>query len=189
MSELVRSFIAVEVGKAERRELLGLISTLKEAGADVKWVRPENLHLTLKFLGDVEEERLGEVKGFLDRAAYGTKAFGIHLAGVGAFPGIHRPTVIWAGVDKGEELLAGLAGKVEEGAAGIGFQKEERPFAGHLTLGRVRTRKNLSRLVSALERASFSSAVETKVDGVSLYKSTLTPEGSVYELIHRARLI
>ena len=134
----IRSFIALDLPEGLKKELETLLFSLKKCGADVKWVHPANLHLTLKFLGDVTPDRLPLVKERLTAVAARQKPFFIHCAGLGGFPDLERPRVLWAGADQGESELKTLAASVEAEMSGVGFAKEERDFAAHLTVGRVK---------------------------------------------------
>ena len=142
----MRLFIAIELSQTMREEISQIQTHLKYAGADVKWVEKDNIHLTLKFLGEVSEEKAGEIKQILDQIGKGTRNFEISLEAIGAFPNIEHPRVIWVGLDKGAQESTALAAKVEEALLQIGFQKETRPFAAHFTIGRVRSPKNQAAL-------------------------------------------
>ncbi|MGH7197224.1 MAG: RNA 2',3'-cyclic phosphodiesterase [Candidatus Omnitrophota bacterium] len=181
--ESIRSFIALDLPESLKKELETLLLSLKKCGADVKWVRPANLHLTLKFLGDVTPEQLSGVKDRLAAVAERQKPFVLHCVGLGGFPDLERPRVLWVGTDEGESELKALARAVESETAGIEFPREQRDFSAHLTLGRVRGGKNLGKLVRNMKEMAFSSAEKAVMDHLTLYKSTLTPGGSVYDPI------
>ena len=183
----LRAFIALDLPDVLKKEIEELLFRLKKAGADVKWVHPQNMHLTLKFLGDTPPDRIALVKSSLDDLGARQKPFQMHCAGLGGFPDLNHPRVLWAGVDEGEEALKALADAVESEAAKIGFPREDRAFSAHLTLGRVRGRMNLERLVREMKAIPFSSAEKAVMDHLTLYKSILTKEGSVYEPIHVVR--
>ena len=185
MSDKVRCFIAADITDAVKNELEGVLDILKKQGADVKWVDLQNMHLTLKFLGYAGQEELSQVKIFLQGLASSQKPFNSHCAGLGAFPSLEHPRVLWAGIDEGREEFKVLAGLIESGTAALGFEKEERPFSAHLTLGRVRGPKNLKNLCESIKNTSFSSAHKNKIAHVALYKSILSSEGPVYEVIQK----
>ena len=186
----MRAFIAIEVSEDIKAVLGQIEAHLKYAGADVKWVRPEIVHLTLKFLGEIQEDKAKEITAALDGIARATKPFDITLKDVGAFPKIDFPRVIWAGLDKGAVESKELASKVDEALSLIGFNREERPFSGHLTIGRVRSSLNRAKLIEkmASSAANFQlSAVKAhKVASVILFQSKLTPQGSIYTKFHES---
>lgn len=186
----MRTFIAIEISE-ETRQILSQIQTrLKYSGADVKWVAPGNIHLTLKFLGEITEKKAEEVKMALDKIGKDMKSFEISLKDAGAFPRIEYPRVIWVGLDKGSPESKILAGKIDEELSKIGFEKESRPFAAHLTIGRVRSPKNKSVLKEKIETIGSQSMVHSLqiVSSVILFQSTLTPHESIYSKIHEAKL-
>ena len=135
----MRTFIAIELSSEIKESLAQAQSHLKYAGADVKWVTPENIHLTLKFLGEIPEEKCENVKAALDEIAKTTASFELSIKDIGAFPNIEFPRVIWIGLDKGAKESTELAAKVDEALSKLGFAKETRPFAAHLTIGRIRS--------------------------------------------------
>lgn len=186
MSSL-RLFIAIPLPEAVQREFAVIQERLRRSlrsQADVKWVEPEHIHLTLKFLGHVEEDAVTPLEQTLDRLASEGGPFTLHCAGVGAFPSARSPRVIWVGVDQGGEEAARLAARVDEALEPLGFAPEERAFTPHLTLGRVRSSSRLTSLVKLLEAESFSSGMPFAADRVVLFQSTLTPQGPVYTALH-----
>jgi 2'-5' RNA ligase len=144
----------------------------------VAWVARDNLHLTLKFLGDVEAERLGDVTAALAAALAGCPAFDLSIEGLGAFPTASRPRVLWAGVGEGREAAAALARCVDAALAPLGFPPESRPFAAHVTLGRVRVPRTDRRLAEAL--AASGALGRQRVSHAALMRSDLSPRGSRY---------
>ena len=186
----MRLFIAIEISDEIREALAQIQSRLKYAGADVKWVEPKNIHLTLKFLGEVKEEKVEEIKSALNETVKGFKPFELSIKDIGAFPKIDFPRVIWAGLDKGTSESKALAEAIDERLSRHGFEKESRPFASHLTIGRVRSPKNKAALK---ERLLSSNLPLTPyhlplIPYITLYKSTLTPHGSIYTKLHEAKL-
>jgi len=183
----LRLFVAVELPASVRRALGELARDLARCRADVKWVEEENFHLTLKFLGEVDQARLPEVQEALARAARGAKPFSFEATGTGAFPSPGRPRVIWVGVGRGAEELGSLAARVDAELARVGFAAEARPFSPHLTLGRVRSPRGVGDLVRALEQACFP-AREVPVGEIVLFQSVLGRAGPVYTPVARYRL-
>ena len=185
MPAVIRSFIAVDVPPFVREEIKNLIDTMRTKTDDFKWVRPENLHFTLKFLGDVPEARIPEIKKTLERISLEAKSFRIHCAQIDAFPNATKPNVIWAGADEGDEELKSLSVKIESGLEALGFKKEDRAFSAHLTLGRLKAGKNSKRVPPPLNRIRYSSSESFLAEGLILYRSLLTPEGPVYEVLEK----
>jgi len=188
MNGPVRTFIAVHIPDTVRRNIGALVNGLRAfGGPDVKWVRPESLHLTLKFLGDVEAERIEAVAGAVETAVSGKAAFNIVLGGTGAFPNPRRPAVLWIGVAKGSEPLVSLAEAVESALAGIGFGREKRPFSAHLTVGRVRPPGNAGRTVERMAETGFE-CDPFRIDAVHVMKSDLQRGGAVYTTLRTLKL-
>ncbi len=186
-SQKIRSFIALELSDETRSELSRIIDSLKEADADVKWVRPGSVHLTLKFLGHVPEEKIGALAQRLKEIARSASPFEIALGGIGVFPGWNHPRVLWVGVGEGDDQVKDLASRAEEAMALEGFEKEKRAFSSHLTLGRVRRAKNKDEL-ERLARSIKVKPARTSVSRIVLFKSVLTPKGAVYSPLAIAEL-
>jgi 2'-5' RNA ligase len=184
----MRTFIAIEISQDIKTALAQAIAHLKYAGADVKWVRPEAAHLTLKFLGEIDEARSRDVAAALDSIAASTARFELRAAAIGAFPGIDRPRVVWIGLDNGADESRRLADSVDDEMSRLGFEKESRQFSPHLTIGRVRSSKNREWLKEKiLSYDSQSKACSCEVSSIILFKSTLTPQGSIYIKLHEAQ--
>jgi 2'-5' RNA ligase len=162
-----------------RVRLAAEVERLRPLARDVAWVAPANLHVTLKFLGGVEASRVEGVAAALHEAATGLAAFDLAIEGLGAFPSRTRPRVLWAGLGVGAAVAATLAERVDTALAGLGFPAETRPFAGHVTLGRVREPRANPRLAEALgAQVAFG---RQPVGGVSLMRSDLSPRGARYQ--------
>jgi 2'-5' RNA ligase len=177
----MRSFVAVPVPPDVRGRLVLVQEALRRAQADVRWVEPENLHLTLKFLGDLGEPEVDRLRELLEQEARRWPELSLRYEGVGFFPSSGLPRVVWAGARGDLEKLAGLAQAVERAALEVGVPREGRPFVAHLTLGRVKSGRRVEALRSALENQREASFGAQSVRGFVLLKSTLTPQGSVYE--------
>ena len=183
----MRLFIAIELSQSIRDELARIQFHLKYSAADVKWVEKDNIHLTLKFLGEVPEEKVEKIKSILDGTAKEMKSFDISLKDIGAFPKIEYPRVIWVGLDKGVVESKGLAEKIDEELSKIGYEKEPRPFAAHLTIGRVRSAKNKAALKEKISSITPIPGSQL-VTSITLFKSTLTSNGPIYTKLHEAKL-
>ncbi|MDP2920094.1 MAG: RNA 2',3'-cyclic phosphodiesterase [Dehalococcoidia bacterium] len=189
-AETVRSFIAIELPESVKNDLTGLENSLKaKTPAVVKWMSPDGIHLTLKFLGDVAVDGIDEVKMGIDEAVQGVSPFQLELQGVGAFPNLNRVQVIWVGV-KGElDKLMYFQKQVEANMEQLGFPREERDFTPHLTLGRVRnyvSPDDRRKIGQVLGNTTFSSSGPINVEAVHLVKSQLTPVGAAYTSLYTA---
>jgi len=178
--ENIRTFIAIELPETFRDKLRSLLGEFKKSGADVKWVRPEGIHLTLKFLGSVSRESLEKVALAVKPAVERFDPFELKAQGVGCFPALHNPRVVWAGLGKQEESLSRLQREIELKAADLGFSPEERRFSPHLTLGRVRSPKGRDALIALIENKSKVDLASFLADRVAIFRSDLRPDGAVY---------
>ncbi len=177
----MRAFVAIPVGDAVRGVLVRVQDALRRADADVKWVEPRNLHLSMKFLGEIAEDQAGSLEALLREEAARWPRLALEYAGVGTFPGHGPPRVVWAGCRGELERLAGLARAVERAAVRVGVPREGRPFVAHLTLGRVRSGRNAKRLLAGIENQRAVPVGKEEVARIVLYRSTTRPEGPVYE--------
>ena len=180
----MRLFVAVNLPSEIRDRLAAVQNRLRMAQADVSWVRAENIHVTVKFLGETEEKRLGRIRLALAEVARTAAPFCIQVAGLGSFGG-RVPRVVWVGVAEGADPLVRLAGEIEAALARVGFPKERRAFTPHLTLGRVRSPRNAESLLAALQHVQgedFGTAPTTRFE---LMQSELQPTGSVYTVLER----
>lgn len=176
----IRSFIAIELPPLIRHEIEAIQSRLKSSGSDVRWARPEGVHLTLKFLGQVEQERVPEVSTVIERCCTAHPPFVLAVGSLGAFPNERNPKVVWVGVTDDAGYLVKLQQRLERELSKIGFKEEKRAFSPHLTLGRVKSPKKKRELAQQLEdlRACACGTFEAKE--ICLFKSDLTPGGAVY---------
>ncbi len=175
--------MAILLSDEVRDALAQEVERLQSVAPAVGWVRPENLHLTLKFLGHVSLETLARVEAGLAEAAADQHPLALAFAGLGAFPSIERPRVIWAGIVEGDEALVTLQARIEATLARQEIPREERPFHPHLTLGRVRESRQARPLVSAVrarEKVPFGSQ---KVPAIHLMRSDLHPHGARYTIL------
>jgi 2'-5' RNA ligase len=191
--EILRTFIAIELDESLRRGLAATQNRLKRhiAPGSVKWVAPDGIHLTLKFLGDTPAGQVAEIAATLRAACSGFAPFEIVVEGRGCFPNFRRPRVVWVAVRDSGRMLASLQDAIERQVAPLGFPTEERGFTPHLTLGRVA--KNADHAMAAeVGRAVESVVVEQigaqRVAAVSLISSDLRPSGAVYTLLASAPL-
>jgi 2'-5' RNA ligase len=184
----MRTFIAIEIPAEIIKEMAKVQDELKRSGADAGWARPEGIHLTLKFLGEMPESRIQEVKSTLFQAAEATSRFRLKIAGAGAFPNLRNPRVVWLGVSGDIDRLLVLQGSVEKSMTAIGFDREERAFSPHLTLARIRYLRPRYSWQKAIDSIKDIRLAEFDVDHVSLMKSDMKPSGAVYMELGRVRL-
>ena len=184
MSKTIRSFIAIDLPKTIIASIREIQEGIGAYGFNIRWVRPENIHLTLKFLGDIKEDDSEKITKAVFDSVKAYAPISLFAKGIGVFPGIKRPRVIWVGVSGDLEPLVGLQKKLEEALADLGFEQEKRPFKGHLTLGRIKGRIDPKKFGDALRAYIGFESKTFSADKIILYKSELKPTGAVYtELI------
>ena len=185
----IRTFVAVPVNDQARDAVTSAEDDLRRAGADVKWVEARNIHITLKFLGNVETGQLDQLQAALRSALAGVKPLEITLSGTGTFPsGKKHVRVVWVGITEGKQDLVKVAAAVEEGCAGLGFAREERPFSPHLTIGRVRRESGqLAELAARVSGYQFN-PLKVEIDRVNLMRSELSPKGPTYTVLETVAL-
>lgn len=190
--EKVRAFIAIELPDAVRAVLSSLQSGLRPAEHPyVKWVDPGGVHLTLKFLGNIDREKVPQIMEAMARAAQNISPFQLRLGGLGAFPNLQRPRVIWVAVKGEAEKVVSLQRGIDHALAALGFPPESRSFSPHLTLGRLRERASLGelrRIGESIIATKFEEVASFEVGEVSLMRSTLTPKGAIYSRISSIQL-
>lgn len=179
----MRAFIAVTLPQDVREALAAIQRELAQSQADVKWVTPEQVHVTLKFLGEISDERRQQVEGMLREIASHTAPFSVQLEGLGAFPSVSAPRVVWTGIVEGREELTRLAASIEEAGQKISLAREHRPFSGHVTLGRVRSPKNRQALTRGLQTLELKPLEPWQVASVTLYQSVLSSHGPAYSVL------
>jgi len=176
----MRLFIAVNLEEELKKRIVPLEEELKKTGADVKWVEVKNLHLTLKFLGEVEEKKVTQIEQIITSTLVNFPSFEMRLSGFGVFPNLNYPRVVWIGIEEGKEQLKVLSEKVESSLIPLGFPKEKRPFTAHLTVGRVRSAKNKNQLISIIEEKKNIEIGKQRVEKIYLMQSFLKPTGPIY---------
>jgi 2'-5' RNA ligase len=191
--EQIRTFVAIELTQGLRDSLSHLQDRLKRRVPEraVRWVRPEAIHLTLKFLGDVPAVRIESISQAVEGACHGFGRFTIEVADLGCFPNARRPRVIWVGVREPRGTLLGLQEAIEGALAELGFKPENRPFKPHLTLGRVQRRAGRSeqqRLGELIAHSEVGLLGRMSVTSLNVMRSELRPGGAVYTALARASL-
>ena len=185
--EQVRSFIAIKLPDELKRGLTQLQAQLKLGKQpSVKWVDPYSIHLTLKFLGSVPVDRIGDITGAMEKAAQGISPFHLEVKDLGVFPNLRRVQVVWVGISGEVDKLVQLQQRIESNLAPMGFAPESRPFTPHLTLARVRDQASpdeRQRFGQLIANARFEAAFTLEVESISLMRSQLTREGAIYSRI------
>jgi 2'-5' RNA ligase len=181
----IRCFVAVDLASDVRTRIEAAGATLRAAGADVRWVRAENLHVTLKFLGSVPPGRIDAIRRVLTGIAGMTRPFPLTASGLGTFPTARRARVVWVGLSG--PALGTVARLVDDGLAAEGFDREARAFTPHVTIGRVRSQRGWNGVVAAMDPLREQVFGESRIDEIVLYRSDLHPEGARYTPVDRFR--
>jgi 2'-5' RNA ligase len=189
----IRTFIAIELDESIKDGLTRLQEGLKGEvpQGSVRWVRPASIHLTLKFLGDVPADQTREITRALERSCQGFAPFSLTCGGLGCFPNLKRPRVVWVGVHEETGTLAQLQKAIEANVAPLGYPTEKRKFSPHLTLGRVQRRvssSDLHRLGEQVGSSEIGTLGQMEVRSVNLMRSDLRPSGAVYTRLAEVKL-
>ncbi|HBU69675.1 MAG TPA: RNA 2',3'-cyclic phosphodiesterase [Elusimicrobia bacterium] len=185
----MRCFIAVNIPLGIKEKAALARKKLSDGGTAVKWVEKENLHITLKFLGEIKENTAGDIGGKLKAAARGFGSFKVSLGGLGAYPATDCPQIVWAGIGSGRENLELLAFLCEDAAAECGVKREARPFSAHLTLGRVKNRKHSSLIAEKLKSAPAEDLGSFEVNSIDLMESVLKDSGPEYKCLESISIL
>ncbi len=177
---MIRSFIAIELPSEVRLVLDQVQRELKGSVTGVRWVQPEGIHLTLKFLGSIPPEQVPAIAGAVREVVHGESPLALNVSGLGAFPNARRPRVIWVGIVGEVERLGRLQARLESALEPLGFSREERPFRPHLTVGRVKDPRRPPDLTRALAETTVPASNPFDVREILVYKSDLRPTGAIY---------
>ncbi|MGB9797989.1 MAG: RNA 2',3'-cyclic phosphodiesterase [bacterium] len=180
-SKRIRCFIALLLPEEIKKKAVEVQNRLRKANADVKWVEKENLHITLRFLGEIEEDKVEKVKRLMEEVGRKFSSPRLVFRGIGAFPDLRRPRVVWVGGEA--DMLLKIAEELEKGVRNIGIPPEK-PFSFHLTLGRVRSGKNLGQLTKAMEEVGDIYLGEMVAEKMTLMQSLLLPQGPQYTALY-----
>lgn len=179
-----RTFISIDVNDEVLNSLKPVQEDLSDTGADLKLIKPQNIHMTLRFLGDVSESRLGVVEEAIEGITH-FEPFEINLEGLGVFPEPSYIRVIWAGVSKGSDNLCDIKESLESGLSDHGFSEDDKDFTPHFTIARVKSGKAKDKLNAIVEEGEDEFFGSVNVDSVELRKSELTSEGPIYSTISK----
>jgi 2'-5' RNA ligase len=185
----VRLFVAIEITEEIRKKFVLFQNTLKKADADVGWVSPENFHITLKFIGYLEEEKIDTAFGVIKDSVVHIKPFDLDYIGVGVFPNQRNPRVIFIDVIDPGKNLTSIHQKLDNQLVLLGVEQDNHPFEAHLTVGRVKTRRNINKLIENLNSYNgFNFGLEHVIQ-VVLMKSTLSQKGPIYTKLQSINLV
>lgn len=189
MSNIVRTFVAVEIPGEVRERAAQLIKSLRNTDAKVRWVEPRNMHWTLKFLGDVDLRETPDVCSAVAEAVADFAPFDVEARGAGAFPDPSRPRTVWIGMGQGSEQMIAMHDAIDRALGRLGYREENRRFRPHLTIGRVRNSpggiEELGQLIQ--QHADFASGLSTVYE-VTIFSSDLDEDGPTYEPLGHAEL-
>jgi len=184
----MRAFIAIDLPENIKNTLGEIQGRLKSGLDPISWVKPQNLHLTLKFLGEISEEQMASTDQIITAQAKITAAFKIKLDDLGVFPNLHQARILWIGAKLCPPVIQ-LAANLENKIAALGIAKEERTFTSHITLGRIKSRipaQNLEKKFSAIKNEKIFADLEFTARGLALFQSTLRESGPVYTVLKEA---
>lgn len=180
-----RGFIAIDIDVFPK--LVQFENEIRNSGANVKLVEPENIHITIKFLGDTDEGLVERIEEIIKDAAGGLDPFEIKLKGAGVFPNNNYIKVMWIGIENGERI-GKIANKIDEKISELGFEKEKRRFSAHLTIARVKSAKNKEKLLQLIEKYGEIEFGTLMVNTIKLKKSELTSKGPIYTTLKEVKL-
>jgi len=184
----LRAFVAIYLPE-NVQTALGLVQEqLRAYRFKTTWTRPENIHLTLKFLGDIKREQVEPIISVIEKAAKDCRPMTLRSQAVGFFPGVRQPRVLWTGISGQTEVLAELQSKIDKGLAALEFPSEKKPFTGHLTLGRIKGGGNPGMFIDIMKTFQNMTTDAFMVDSVNLYQSQLMPSGPIYSKLFTMKL-
>jgi 2'-5' RNA ligase len=185
---MIRSFIAIDFPEETRKALEYIQRELKQCGAGVRWVKPTSIHLTLKFLGNIQPAQVEDIARTVAQEIRDQSSITLRPTGLGAFPSLRKPRVIWIGMEGEVQRLNEIQVRVDNALEPLGFVREKRGFRPHLTLGRVKDRRNRQALTAAMTELEIPEFDSFDVTEIILYKSDLRPTGAIYTQLHRMPL-
>jgi len=182
MSQMIRSFIAFDIdSESVIKRLSETQKTLVNTGADLKIVQPQNIHVTMRFLGNISPNMVDSIHEEMEKVSFAP--FEIELRGLGAFPTLRYARVVWAGIKKGAEELAHVSDQLEPRLLGLGFKPDSKGFSPHLTIARVKSGRNKAELVRVVQEFEDYQFGVIKGSCLRLKKSVLTPKGPIYSIL------
>lgn len=184
----MRVFIAVELPEEVKKEIARIQSKMTDTANKIKWVNSASMHLTLKFLGEVEKKKLNNVFDATQKITAEFDPFFMEIKGAGAFPHVSSPRVIWMGIEKGSSELTRIAGELEEKLLEYGFPREKKRWTPHITLGRIKQLRDKQLIKKLVDREKQTSGGKMRVEDITVMQSRLTPKGAVYTSLKRFSL-
>jgi len=181
----IRTFIAIQIPEDIKNEISTFQEELKAAGKGIGWVKPDNIHLTLKFLGSTDEQLIDDIDEKIKDSVVGINQFQIQVQGIGAFPNLKRPRVIWIGANSETDQLGVVVQKLEKNLEVLGFKPENRKFSAHLTVGRVKDNRKINSVLERVKSFSEFDAGTFTVEKIELIKSDLHPAGAIYSPLRK----
>jgi len=185
----IRSFIAIEIPREIKNKIAEIQNKLRETSTDVRWVNPGTIHLTLKFLGNIEKTQIQDILSAIKHSSEGINPFSVEIKSIGVFPKLEYPRVVWIGIKEERNSLLTLQKRIEENLSSLGFDKEERDFKPHLTLGRVKSQKGKEKLISLIQQSKDISLGKFDVKEICLMQSILKPSGAEYSSLGEISLM
>jgi RNA 2',3'-cyclic 3'-phosphodiesterase len=177
----IRAFLAIDPPQEIFNEIIKIQERLRKTlQGDIRWVKPEGIHLTLKFFGYIYDSDIANISDVVKNSVANMKALLLNVRSIGAFPSVNRPRVLWLGIDGDTDALINLQVKIDAGLESYGFKKEDRPFRPHLTLARIKEPKGLVGLAETVKKNEDYIAGSFTAGGLTLFKSDLKPTGAIY---------
>jgi 2'-5' RNA ligase len=180
-----RGFIAIDIKPLPK--IVDFVNEIKNSGASVKTVELKNIHITLKFLGNTDEEHIEKIGKIMKDSLEGLESFEIELKGAGVFPNMNYMKVMWIGIEP-VEILGSIAKKIDDPLSKLGFEREKRKFSVHLTIARIRSAKNKEKLKQILHKYQDVDFGKINVESIKLKKSDLTPKGPIYTTLKNVEI-
>jgi len=185
MPETIRSFIAFDIDNPQvLKKLADAQEALAETGADLTLVKPQNIHITIRFLGDITPSMIEKIDKEMQNVAF--KPFDVEIKGVGAFPNLKYARVVWAGIQQGEEELKKIFNQLEPRLRSLGLRPDPKGFSAHLTIARVKSGRNKAQLAESINSMIGFEFGKVRADCLKLKKSVLTPQGPIYSTLKEA---
>lgn len=181
--DALRLFLAIDIPSFAKEKIVEVQNRFKSLNLDAAWVKPSNIHLTLRFLGNTDPGKLPEIKQRLDERLSSLTPFPVSLGETGVFPNTRNPRILWIGLRDPENKLDPLHKIIEDTVERIGFPPEPKKFAPHLTLARIKSRKGSRLIEQEISKIGRVNSDSLEVTGVRLYQSRLTPQGAVYSIL------
>lgn len=183
----IRCFIAVDIPASIKKDISDLVDFLKKHDADIKWVSADNLHITLKFLGNTPEKLITGIRDKIYSVVKSYQPFYIKIKGTGVFPNNKYPRVCWIGIQYPDIFLK-LQKDIDKSLKQLGFKEDDRDFKPHLTIGRIRSQKGISNIIKELDNNSLKDFGDVSVDSIKIMRSILKPGGSEYSCLYEIKL-